>query len=253
MDPVEPRSLLARGVAVAVSGTLVMALLALVVSLARTSSSTPAVAGVDLTSTPPVALSVPLAPAAQVRTATAPAYAVDPAWVRRIATESGIPQAAVRAYGTATLRTARRDAACGLGWTTLAGLGWVESQQGTIGGRVLGADGRADRPVFGPALDGAGDRAAIRAASGRWERAVGPMQFLPSTWVTWGADGDGDGQADPQDLDDAAWAAARYLCASGVDLHTGAGWSSAVRSYNHSDAYVRAVYDAASAYVTRTE
>jgi hypothetical protein len=95
----------------------------------------------------------------------------------------------------------RRDPSCGLGWTTLAGLGWVESQQGTIGGRVLGADGRSD----------------------------------------------------PQDLDDSAWTAARYLCASGLDLRTAAGWAAAVRSYNHSDAYVRAVYDAAGTYAARTE
>ena len=78
------------------------------------------------------------------------------------------------------------------------------------------------------------------------------MQFLPSTWSTWASDGDGDGRQDPQDLDDASLAAARYLCASGQDLATGAGWSAAVRSYNHSDAYVREVYGAASAYGDRT-
>jgi hypothetical protein len=36
------------------------------------------------------------------------------------------------------------------------------------------------------------------------------------------------------------------------DLGTGAGWPAGVRSYDHSDAYVRAVYDAASAYAART-
>jgi membrane-bound lytic murein transglycosylase B len=251
MDPLTPRSTAARALTVAVGGTILVAVVTLVVSLALTPSSAPAVAGADLVAAPPAAVTVPLAPAAQVGTATGPAYAVSPAWTRRTAADAGIPEAAVRAYGTATLRMGRRDPSCGLGWTTLAGLGWVESQQGTIGGRVLGADGRADRPVFGPALDGAGDLAAVRAASGRWERAVGPLQFLPSTWDTWGSDGDGDGRADPQDLDDAAWAAARYLCASGLDLRTGAGWAAAVRSYNHSDAYVRAVYDAAGTYAAR--
>jgi membrane-bound lytic murein transglycosylase B len=77
------------------------------------------------------------------------------------------------------------------------------------------------------------------------------MQFLPSTWETWGSDGDGDGVADPQDLDDAAYSTARYLCASGQDLTTAAGWTAAIRSYNHSDDYVRAVYAAASAYADR--
>ncbi len=201
---------------------------------------------------PPIAVAEPLAPVAQVRTASGPSYAVSPTWATVTAAASGIPGPAVRAYGTATLRMARQDAACHLAWTTLAGLGWVESEQGTIGGRVVGADGRSDRPIRGPALDGGGDLAAIRTPDGRWVRALGPLQFLPSTWVRWGADGDGDGTADPQDLDDAAWSAARYLCASGGDLSTGAGWSGAVRSYNHSDAYVQAVYGAASAYAART-
>jgi membrane-bound lytic murein transglycosylase B len=252
MDPLTTPSGPARAVGVAVCGTMLVAVLALVVSLARTQSSAPAGVGVELVAAPPVAVTVPPAPAARVTTPTSPAYAVSAAWVTRTAIASGISETAIRAYATATLRMARRDPSCGLGWTTLAGIGWVESQQGTIGGRLLGADGRADRPISGPALDGAGDLAAIRAASGRWERAVGPLQFLPSTWATWGADGDGDGRKDPQDLDDAAWAAARYLCASGLDLRTGAGWAGAIRSYNHSDAYVQAVYDAASAYAART-
>ena len=45
--------------------------------------------------------------------------------------------------------------------------------------------------------------------------AVGWMQFLPSTWLRWGVDGDGDGIADPWNATDAVYAAARYLAASG--------------------------------------
>jgi len=180
------------------------------------------------------------------------ASGVSPAWVSRVASAAGIPEPAVRAYGAATLREHRDDPGCHLGWTTLAGIGWVESQHGTIGGRLLGEDGRSDRPVLGPALDGRGETAAIRSASGGWDRAVGPLQFLPSTWARWGADGDGDGVADPQDLDDAALAAGRYLCGAGGDLAAGTGWVTAVRAYNHADVYVRAVYDAASTYATRT-
>jgi membrane-bound lytic murein transglycosylase B len=253
MDPLTTRSRAARALTLAVSITMLVAVLALIASFARTPSNAPPVAGVDPVAVPLAEVTVPLAAAARLTTATGPAYAVDPGWTRRTAAEAGIPEPAMRAYGTATLRIGRRNPSCGLGWTTLAGLGWVESEHGTIGGRVLGADGRSDRPVFGPVLDGAGGVAAIRTASGRWARAVGPLQFLPSTWDTWGSDGDGDGQADPQDLDDAAWSAARYLCASGLDLSAGAGWAGAVRSYNHSDTYVRAVYDAASAYAARTE
>ncbi len=72
-------------------------------------------------------------------------------------------------------------------------------------------------------LDGSGDVAAVPGEAGTWQRATGPLQFIPSTWERWGSDGDGDGVADPQDIDDAAYAAARYLCASGADLAHGPG------------------------------
>jgi membrane-bound lytic murein transglycosylase B len=207
----------------------------------------------------PVALvaEAPLATSDRPTVATGPsggshAPQVSAGWVARTAAASGVPAPAVRAYGTATLRSAARDPACHLGWTTLAGIGWIESQQGTIDGRELGADGRPDRPIAGVSLDGSGDVAAVPDGSGGFQRAMGPMQFIPSTWQTWASDGDGDGVADPQDVDDAAYAAARYLCASGGDLSTGPGWSAAVLSYNHSDDYLRAVYDAARAYAERT-
>ena len=156
---------------------------------------------------------------------------------------------ALRAYATAELQAPR---GCGLGWTTLAGIGWVESQHGTLGGLRLGSDGRPNRQIDGPVLDGSGDVAAVPGDAGSWQRATGPLQFIPSSWERWGSDGDRDGVADPQDIDDAAYAAARYLCASGADLATGSGWSAAIFSYNHSDAYVRSVYDAAQAYADRT-
>ncbi len=112
----------------------------------------------------------------------------------------------------------------------------------------------------GPALNGRGAFAAVPASpqssawhgDQRWDHAVGPLQFIPSTWETWGADGDGDGVADPNDLDDAAYAAARYLCADGHDLTTGSGWADAVFSYNHAQAYVDAVHAAATSYAERT-
>lgn len=173
-------------------------------------------------------------------------------WVAQTAGESGIPAPAVRAYAVATLRSLRDDPACHLAWTTLAGIGWVESHHGTIGGRTLRTDGRPDRPITGVVLDGRGEVAEVPDGSGGYQRALGPLQFLPSTWHTWAADGDGDGRADVQDIDDSAYAAARYLCSSGGDLSTGSGWSAAVFSYNHSDDYVRAVYAAAKAYADRT-
>jgi membrane-bound lytic murein transglycosylase B len=187
------------------------------------------------------------------RSSDTSAYAgVSPSWVSSTSVASGVPAGAVRAYGAATLREAAEDPGCHLGWTTLAGIGWVESQHGTIDGRTLLPDGRPDRPILGVELDGSGDVAAVPDASGGYQRAVGPLQFIPDTWRRWAADGDGDGRDDPQDLDDAALAAARYLCASGADLTSGTGWSDAVFSYNHSNDYVQAVYAAAKAYADRT-
>ncbi|MDX6372301.1 MAG: hypothetical protein QOD98_1289 [Nocardioidaceae bacterium] len=194
------------------------------------------------------------APAAPVTTSSVPS--VGGRWVRRTAALAGIPEVAVTAYARAVLGA---PPSCGVGWTTLAGIGWVESQHGTLGGRSLDASGRPSSPILGPALDGAGPVAAIRSTASiallhgdpQWDHAVGPLQFLPSTWETWARDGDGDGTADPQDLDDAAAAAAAYLCGTGQDLTTGPGWSAAVYAYNHSSTNVHSVYLAATTYATR--
>ena len=183
---------------------------------------------------------------------------VDPRWVADTAARAGIPAPAVRAYANAQLA---EPAGCEVGWTTLAGIGWVESHHGTIDGRTLGEDGHSSTPILGPALNGRGEVAAIPATpessawhgDPSWDHAGGPRQFIPSTWATWGADGDGDGTADPNDLDDAAVTAARYLCADGHDLETGQGWADAVFAYNHAQSYVDAVYAAASAYSERAD
>lgn len=180
---------------------------------------------------------------------------VDPGWVASVAAATAIPPVALRAYARATLRVAAEDPACRLGWTTLAAVGAVESGHGTHGGATLGEDGRSTPRILGPALDGDGV-AAIRATpestamhgDPAWDHAVGPMQMLPSTWVRWGVDADLDGAADANDLDDAALAAAHYLCAAGGDLATGDGWRAAVLAYNHSDEYVGVVLTTADAY-----
>ncbi|MCL2091211.1 MAG: lytic transglycosylase domain-containing protein [Micrococcales bacterium] len=171
------------------------------------------------------------------------------AWVADTAAATGIPPRALQAYGDATLAVTAENPGCGLGWTTLAAIGAAESGHGTSRGTRLDADGRPLTPILGPALDGRPGFARLPAdeesrrwtGDAQWQRAVGPMQFLPSTWQRWGADGDGDGSADPNDIDDAALAAGRYLCAAGGDLTTGAGWAAAVHAYNHSDAYVAQV------------
>jgi murein DD-endopeptidase MepM/ murein hydrolase activator NlpD len=76
--------------------------------------------------------------------------------------------------------------------------------------------------------------------------AIGWMQFMPSTWMRWGVDANGDGIADPWNAADAIFSAARYLAAAGAptDLHR------AVFAYNHADWYVNEVLSLADLYQT---
>ncbi len=74
--------------------------------------------------------------------------------------------------------------------------------------------------------------------------AMGPMQFMPSTWETSGVDGNGDGVANVMDPEDAIPAAARYLKAGGAPQD----WYRALYSYNHADWYVKKVLAVAEAY-----
>jgi hypothetical protein len=76
------------------------------------------------------------------------------------------------------------------------------------------------------------------------------MQFIPTTWQRYAADGNGDGRADPDNLYDAALVAARYLCADGADLSVPEQLSSAVFRYNRSQSYVDMVLMLADHYRT---
>jgi len=190
-------------------------------------------------------------------TVVAPAAlpAADPTWIADVAAATAIPPVAVAAYARADLVLGAEQPGCHVGWTTLAAIGNLESGHGTHGGAVLGDDGRSSIPVIGPALNGAGVAAIAATPESTawhgdpvWDHAIGPMQFLPSSWERWGTDADADGVADPHDIDDAALAAARYLCAGGADLATAEGWHRAVLSYNHSEEYVAAVLSRADAY-----
>lgn len=181
----------------------------------------------------------------------------DAEWVLRATGQTGIPERALRAYVAAAVSVNASAPACGIGWNTLAAVGFVETAHGTYGGGSLTASGQGSRPVMGPVLNGAGFAAIADTDAGlldgdaRWDRAVGPMQFIPSTWKLVGRDGNGDGTADPFSIDDAALSAATYLCAGGRDLTTADGWTDAIYAYNQSDAYIRKVRDQATAYASK--
>ncbi|WP_342318192.1 lytic transglycosylase domain-containing protein [Corynebacterium mayonis] len=181
-------------------------------------------------------------------------------WAAPIAEETGINPQAVRAYGNAALIAAEAWPDCHLSWNTLAGIGWVETRHGTYTGRTfdpakLNEDGYAAPPIIGPALDGSGNFALIKDTDGGaldgdedYDRAVGPMQFVPGSWKIYGRDANGDGVVNPQQIDDAALSAANLLCSYGRDLATENGWKQAVLAYNASGEYVAKVRDAAANY-----
>ncbi|MCS5722510.1 lytic murein transglycosylase [Herbiconiux sp. CPCC 203407] len=181
---------------------------------------------------------------------------VDPAWAESTAVATGIPLRALAGYAGASLALAADDPGCGLGWNTLAALGAVESGHGTHGGSTITTDGSTVPPILGPSLDGAVYDRIDDTDGGRLDgdptgdRAAGPLQFIPGTWAEWGVDGDGDGLADPQRIDDAALAAGRYLCHYG-DLADPTTWRTAVFAYNHVETYVDLIAATANDYAAR--
>jgi membrane-bound lytic murein transglycosylase B len=176
-------------------------------------------------------------------------------WANGLSARVGIPARALMAYGIADLTVRAENPGCHLSWVTVAGLARIESNHGRYRGATIAANGRVEPPIVGVPLDGTSGNRVISDTDGgvldgdaTLDRAVGPFQFIPSTWRTWRSDGNGDGVADPDNIDDSSLAAGRYLCANGRDLATGEGWREAVLSYNQSDEYGRRVYAAANQY-----
>ena len=156
----------------------------------------------------------------------------------------GIPVTALDAYRRAA---ANANPSCALPWPLLAAIGRVESDHGRFAGAVLHSDGISTPPIIGIRLDGSRSVVVRDTDGGRldgdttYDHAVGPMQFIPSTWAAYRADGNGDGRDDPFNIYDAAAAAASYLCRAGGDLRTAAGQQRAVWSYNPSTSYLAEV------------
>lgn len=159
--------------------------------------------------------------------------------------EAGIPASILAAYKQAESSLASSDPGCRLPWELLAAIGKVESGQAR-GGRVDG-NGTTLKPILGPVLNGVGFANISDTDDGAYDgdsthdRAVGPMQFIPSTWATWGQDADDDGKKDPNNIYDAALAAGRYLCANNRDLTVERDLHQAILGYNRSQEYLRTV------------
>ncbi|MFB9461441.1 lytic transglycosylase domain-containing protein [Streptomyces cinereospinus] len=158
---------------------------------------------------------------------------------------AGIPATVLDAYRQAAAELRRSTPGCNLPWELLAAIGKVESGQAS-GGNV-NANGDTITPILGPALNGDGfahisdtDDGAFDGDS-TYDRAVGPMQFIPSTWAWAGRDGNGDGVANPNNIYDAALAAGHYLCRFGWDLSVEDDLHSAILSYNQSTEYLNTV------------
>jgi membrane-bound lytic murein transglycosylase B len=188
--------------------------------------------------------------AARRAAAGAGATSTPAAWVVPAGGGAVIPALTLRAYREAAAWAAGYDPGCRLPWTVLAGIGRIESNHGLFNGPAtrFSPAGAVSPRITGPPLDGNGVASIPDSDGGRWDgdttwdRAVGPMQFIPTTWRTLGRDGNGDGVADPNNLFDAAVSAGGYLCLSGGgSLADPARLRQAVYGYNHSWPYVDAV------------
>ena len=165
----------------------------------------------------------------------------------------GIPASMLKAYKNAADILAKEQPNCHLDWALIASIGRIESNHAR--GGYVNAAGDTLEPILGPVLNGAGGFAAIPDTDGGkydgdavWDRAVGPTQFIPSTWRGYASDGNGDGVSNPNNIYDETLATARYLCSGGLDLSTDAGQRIAVRRYNNSQSYVDTVLAWAAAY-----
>ncbi|MFD4588287.1 C40 family peptidase [Streptomyces sp. NPDC058434] len=162
-------------------------------------------------------------------------------------TAADIPPRMLTAYKNATGQIGKHVPKCrGMRWPVLAGIAKVESNHAI--GRSIAAGGDIRPRIYGVLLNGSGAGGNTTVFpdtdNGRWdgtadgERAVGPFQFLPSTWEGAGKDANGDKRADPHNADDAALGAAIYLCGGGRDLAKRSQLKAAILQYNRSNEYV---------------
>ena len=176
---------------------------------------------------------------------------------RRLGVVAGadFPLVVLDAFVRAERFEAENRPGCGLSWQLLAAISRVESNHGTYGGSTVDEVGNT-KVIFGPQLAPGAGFAVIADTDGGaldgdplYDRAVGPMQFIPSSWRIFALDGNGDGDVDPFNYYDAALAAAEHLCRSGADTSTSAGLRAAVLGYNQSESYYATVASVMNRYV----
>jgi membrane-bound lytic murein transglycosylase B len=181
---------------------------------------------------------------------------------RVLATVDGVefPLVALDAYYRAADAVSEERPGCGVRWWGIAGISRVEGRHGTYGGTTLEPNGDTTRRIIGIQLNGTNETAVVGDSDGgaldgdpAYDRAVGPMQFIPQTWKRFQADGNEDGTISPFNLYDATLAAAKYLCTSSSELDADPGLRSAYFSYNHSLPYVDAVLGYARLYERTVE
>ncbi|MCX4451708.1 bifunctional lytic transglycosylase/C40 family peptidase [Streptomyces sp. NBC_01789] len=162
---------------------------------------------------------------------------------------AGIDPVMLSAYSRAAAQVnAVRPKCKGMRWSVIAGIGKIESNHAA--GHTIAADGNITPRILGVRLNGSGiggnhttftdtDRGQYDGDTS-YDRAVGPMQFLPSTWNgPTGQDGNNDGVKNPHNAFDAALGTAAYLCGTATtDLSKAAQLRKAIYRYNHSNTYV---------------
>jgi len=161
-----------------------------------------------------------------------------------------IPLVSLDAYLRAERAMAAEAPSCAIPWYAIAGIAVNESNHGRFRGSTPDATGRVEPAIVGIPLNGDGV-AAIGDTDGglydgdaQWDRAVGPMQFIPGTWNAWKSDGNLDGVTDPQNIYDAALGAARYLCrgAQPFGFNDRGAANNAFLSYNRAQWYADKVF-----------
>jgi len=168
---------------------------------------------------------------------------------------SDIPALVLDAYVRAAAAANRRTPGCRIHWSAIAAIGRTESGHARSGGASLTLAGDVLPHILGPRLDGNGFAFIADTDGGLYDgdlqvdRAVGPMQFIPSTWKALGEDGNGDGIRDPNNIYDSATATGMYLCRSSQGLDVDANLYKAAINYNHSASYAATIVTRAREYI----